>query len=64
MIAKQRKNRKMLSDLAIYFFFFIFFGSFFPLLEDVDRKLRVELLNRSKTPRPTKWKERTLVIIG
>jgi hypothetical protein len=46
------------------FFFFIFFGSFFPLLEDVDRKLRVELQIEVKPQGQQNGKKEHLLLLG
>jgi hypothetical protein len=59
MIAKERKYRKMLSDLAIFFF-----SSFFPLLEDVDRKLGVQLQIEVKPQGQQNGKKEHFFIIG
>jgi hypothetical protein len=63
MIAKERKNRKMLNDLAIYIFFF-YFSSFFPLLEDVGRKLGVQLQIEVKPQGQQNGKKEHFFIIG
>jgi hypothetical protein len=63
MIAKERKYRKMLSDLAIFFYFF-YFSSFFPLLKNVDRKLGVQLQIEVKPQGQQNGKKEHFFIIG
>jgi hypothetical protein len=63
MIAKERKYRKMLSDLAIFFYFF-YFSSFFPLLKNVDRKLGVQLQIEVKPQGQQNGKKEHLLLLG